>query len=175
MLDLEPPQAPAVRRAPDPEPLFHHPASAFRVHIGLRAPDTVTVDRRPASVQQPRDGWHLVVGEGASDLRLTEKASVLYREPATAPDAAQGWARSTLAAFPGARLAVCGVPDGAVVLTRDGRFARVVSTADVSVLGSVAYHLLLSGSFVTRELVAEIGTLRVPVRFEVSPAPPTAG
>ncbi|WP_424187796.1 hypothetical protein ACOBQX_08295 [Actinokineospora sp. G85] len=172
LLGTAPTQPPALHRAPDPAPVAYRLATTFRVRTAAAA-NGISVERRPAPVQPPQEGWHLAVEEGASNLRLTQKASIIYREDPADQAQAVAWAWSALAAYPGARIAAAAVAGGAVAVVRGGRLVRATSTAAVSVIGSVVYHLLLTGHLVDGEHTADTGVRRDRVGLRVSPGQPT--
>jgi hypothetical protein len=159
-------------RTPTPGPLsLPHdaidatPPTAWRVVTTTPAPGTVTVVRHPAAVPagagDPAGGFgHLAADESERDPRRLESASVLTRNrPHASRPAAVRWARDTLAAFPGARLAVTVVPGGHLAVLRDGRAVEAAATGparDAGVIGAVVYTCLRAGwdldGFVTLRL-----------------------
>ncbi|MCG8914507.1 hypothetical protein L6E12_01690 [Actinokineospora sp. PR83] len=172
LLETAPSRPPVLHRAPDPAPVAHRLAAALRVRTAAAGND-ISVERRPAQAQPPREGWHLAVEEGASDLRLTQKASILCREDPADEAQAVAWASSALAAYPGARIAAAAVAGGAVVVVRGGQLVRATSTAAVSVIGPVVHHLLLAGRLADGEHTADTGARRDRLGLRVSPGQPT--
>ncbi|WP_084735784.1 hypothetical protein [Actinophytocola xinjiangensis] len=171
LLGLDPPDGgPALRRAPDPTPLGHHRVSAFRVRVTSRSPGVLAVDRRPAAVHPPSDDRHLAVEETESNLRLTEKASVIYRDLPADPATADTWAASMLDAFPFATLTATDAGRGrCLAVARDGTRIVLTSSAphpEVPVLASVAHHCLLAPG--PSALTVDTGHSRAPIRLEIT-------
>lgn len=145
-------------RTPEPGPhiLPHDDVNAteptaWRVITTTPAPGVVTVVRHPAVVSagegDPPEGFgHRAVDEAERDPGQSESATALTRNrPHTSRTAALRWARDTLAAFPGARLAVTAAPGGHLAVLRDGRAVEAATTGparDAGVIAAVLYTCL---------------------------------
>lgn len=166
LLRLPEPYAPAPRPLVLPHDGIDAIApTAWRVITTMPTPGVVTVVRHPAGVSAgegdpPGYFGHLSADETERDPGQLESASVLIRNrPHTSRPAALRWARDTLTAFPGARLAVTAVPGGHLAVLRDGRAVEAAATGpvrDAGVVGSVVYTCLRAGwdldGFVTLRL-----------------------
>lgn len=177
-LDLTPPPAdPPLLRALDPE-VEIKPVTAFDAYTAFTDGDTITMARHPRAVRRTvRDNpevrdtvRHLIVDEAELDLRLTQNASVLTRRQVTNVDAASTWAAGMLRNFPGAVLAAAGVPDGCVVLLRDGRRVNVTARqADPMALASAVYAALLAERLTDGPLTIRLGAREIPLSVTITP------
>lgn len=151
----EPPTAPPVAAALPRDIVDAALPTAWTVATTVTACGGVTVERFPAAVSAGGDGTdrgfrHLAADVDERDSRLRESASVLVgNDPHPSRAGAARWARDTLAAHPGARLAATGLPGGgSLVVFRDGRAVEAVGTGptrDPGVIAAVAYTILLTG------------------------------
>ena len=171
-------------RAPGPLVLPQHRVdatepTAWRVTTTTPAPGVVAVLRHPAVVSteegDPQEGHgHLAADEAEPDPRWLQSASVLTRNrPHASRPAALRWARDTLAAFPGARIAATAVPGGHLAVLRDGRAVEAATTGparDAGVIAAVVHTCLCAGwdldGFVTLRLGAlphqDVALVRLP-------------
>ncbi|RZS36608.1 hypothetical protein EV193_107289 [Herbihabitans rhizosphaerae] len=165
LLGLVPPDGePVVPRVPDAVGELGGPHS-YRVFVREEGA-LVVLTRYPAAARRADGAGHLVVTEEETNLRLFERAAVLCRPHRTDGERADAWAREALSAYPGARVAVAGIDGGCVAHARDGQAMTITGTADVTVLGSVAYHRIGSAAC-PDELTVSVGAQRIPVEVRV--------
>ena len=174
-LDLAPrTEEPSLRRIPVPELRGSHVLSHL-VHTVAVDGDSLHVTRFPAAVGQGTDAeTHLVVDETEPDLKIAERAAVVTRRLPLTEDAAESWARTTLATYPGARIAITATPEGCLAATRNGDLVRIgfaVPHAEyVSLAASAVYCCWLSRDLSDRTLTVSAGTTAVHLTFQIVPA-----
>jgi hypothetical protein len=169
LLELpEPRTAAPVPPALAPDAVDAADPTAWTVTTTAPARGVVTVVRHPAAVSEGADEpagafRHLAADVEERDRRLLESASVLVRRaPHASRTGALGWARATLAAYPGARVAATGLPGGHLVALRDGRTVEATVTGparDPAVTAAVVYTCLRAGRPLDTTVTLRLGTL----------------
>ncbi|MCA6092123.1 hypothetical protein LE181_08110 [Streptomyces sp. SCA3-4] len=140
--------------------------------------DDVTVRRLPATGGQPEEGdgtfCHLSCDEEERDLRLLGSASAIVSgAPGASAAAGVRWARQTLAAWPGSRLATAAVPGGCVTVLRDGRVVESTATGplpDAALHAAVVYARLRARHALTGTAALHVAGRTEDVTLGVRPA-----
>ncbi|NBH02904.1 hypothetical protein [Amycolatopsis sp. SID8362] len=132
--------------------------------------ELLTLTRYPAAAVRDGDETdsHIVADETEPDLKVGERAAAVTRHRVLARPDADLWARSTLTANPGARLAVTATHDGFFAVVRGTGSVQVAGEdGDVAIAASAIYCCWLSGSLRDRELTVRAGrrALRLSLKF----------
>lgn len=162
-LDLQAPEdGPPLSRFPAPL-RNERRVTAHLVRCAVDA-DTVTLFRFPAEVRrrygpdEPDEGC-LVVDDAEPDLRLAERAAVLYRAvPGSEESEMLRWAKSALSVHPGARLVVAATTTGWIALGRNGTRVRISAESGAGnhtpiVAAAVSHHRVDGWVFPERSTV----------------------
>ncbi|MEV5239621.1 hypothetical protein AB0K89_10990 [Streptomyces cinnamoneus] len=140
--------------------------------------DGMTVRRLSATGDQPEEGdgtfCHLSCDEEEQDLRLLGSASAIVSgAPRASSAAGVRWARQTLAAWPGSRLATAVVPGGCVTALRDGRVVESTATGplpDAALHAAVVYARLRARHALTGTVALHVAGRTEDVTLAVRPA-----
>ncbi|WP_410608400.1 hypothetical protein [Amycolatopsis sp. lyj-109] len=174
------PDAP-VRRIPLPVPL-HRRVRSHVVQAAIPADGALDLTRIPAAAMRaeyPVDA-HVVADETELELKIVERAAAIVRCQVLDAAEARTWARATLDANPGARLAVTATPDGCSAMVRGAGQAWVGSPGwqpeDVAPAASAVYCCWLSRTLGDRTLTVRTGARvhEFSLRFTPSGTAPAA-
>ena len=179
-LDLSPgAAAPSLRRIPVPGHRGRRVRSSVVQTVAADG-ESLNITRFPAAAWQNAYDveTHLVADETEPDLKIVERAAAITRDLPLDTATAEHWARSTLAAFPGARIAITPTSKGCLAAVRDRASVRITLRAEhVQLAASAVYCCLLSGALHDRGLTVHAGATTLDLRLEIiqpgtSPAGP---
>ncbi|WP_125789552.1 hypothetical protein [Amycolatopsis sp. WAC 01375] len=176
-LDLETPSdSLTAQRFPLPEPELRR-ITSYVVHTVPITNAELRLTRFPAAVlpECPGEETHVVADETERDLKILERAAVVFRDGPLSMPEARHWAASTLMAYPGARVAIAATENGGLAAVRGGGFVEAVMASghQLSLAASAIYCCRLSGALDDRRILVRAG--RVSARITLTVRNPEAG